>query len=188
MDIKTLNKQITNCKKCHLWTTRKHVVPGEGNVNADVMFIGEAPGKVEDETGRPFVGRAGKLLDDTFKKVGITRQDVFITSILKCRPPNNRNPRKDEVEACTPYTLEQIKIISPKVIVPLGNVALKWLNKMFGLNIGPITKSHGKCYNAKQFGMKIKIMPIYHPAYVLRGLPSRRPVFESDMQKIFLNI
>jgi len=118
-----LNRQISRCKKCPLHKTRKNGVPGEGPVNARFFFIGQAPGREEDRTGRPFVGRAGKLLDELLKEAGLKREKVFITSCLKSFPPDNRKPKKSEIDACLNYTIRQIEIVNPEVIVLLGKVA-----------------------------------------------------------------
>ncbi|HJZ18588.1 MAG TPA: uracil-DNA glycosylase [Candidatus Nanoarchaeia archaeon] len=160
-----LVKDTEICKKC------KNIVVGRGNLNAGIMFIGEAPGKNEDEQGLPFVGAAGKNLDKLLEKVGLTINDVYIANILKCRPPENRNPTNDEIKAHTPWLIEQIKEIKPKVICSLGNYATKFffadgkvdeMEKMPG-----ITQVHGRRKLMEFHGLKIKLIPLFHPAAII---------------------
>ena len=162
-------KQIAaNCRKCKLHTTRTEVVFGEGNPNADIFFIGEGPGQQEDLTGRPFVGRAGELLTRLIEKgMGLERSEVYIANITKCRPTvdlqlkKDRPPDREEVEACSPYLLKQIELVSPKVLVTLGNPSTRFiLNTTEG-----ITTLRGKWAHYKD----IPVMPTYHPSYVLRN-------------------
>jgi len=155
-----IDKVVRTCHKCRLWRTADHAVPGEGNANAQVMFIGEGPGYHEDKLGRPFVGRAGKLLDQLLLKNGLRRADVFITNVVKHRPPDNRAPMKDESRACMIYLLQQIKVINPRVIVPLGRSALEIF-----LKNTLISESHGIPYKN---GSRV-IFPLYHPAAGLRS-------------------
>jgi len=154
---------VAECRKCQLCETRTQTVFGEGNPDAEVMFLGEGPGREEDEQGRPFVGRAGKLLDVWIESLGLLRSDVYIANIVKCRPPNNRNPENEEVEACIGYLKEQIKVIKPKAIVLLGSVALK---AMFGDKKASIMRERGiwKEYEG------IPVMPTFHPAFLLRQM------------------
>jgi uracil-DNA glycosylase family 4 len=116
-DLAELNRQILQCRRCRLHESKTHYVPGEGNNRPDILFVGEGPGETEDQFGRPFIGKAGQLLDKIIQKMGLGREDVFIGNVVKCRPPNNREPLKDEVEACLPYLLKQVEILKPKVIV-----------------------------------------------------------------------
>ena len=163
------------CENCKLSKTRTQVVYGVGNPNADLMFIGEAPGRDEDLQGEPFVGRAGQLLTDIIKAMKLTRDDVYIANVVKCRPPENRNPEPDELDACRPYIRRQVEIIQPKVIVTLGRFALQsLLEKSYG-----ITSVRGQWleYNG------VKVMPTYHPAYLLRNPSAKREVWE-DMKKV----
>jgi|ERR1051325_4383738 DNA polymerase len=167
------------CEKCRLAKTRTQVVYGVGNPNADLMFIGEAPGRDEDIQGQPFVGRAGQLLTDIIKAMKLTRDDVYIANVIKCRPPENRNPEPDELEACRPWIRRQIEIIKPKVIVTLGRFALQSLTeKSYG-----ITAVRGQWldYNG------IKVMPTYHPAYLLRNPAAKKDVW-SDMKKVMAEL
>ncbi len=165
---------MKSCTECRLHEGRKNAVPGEGDHEATVMLVGEAPGKKEDEEGRPFVGRAGNLLDDLLKEVGFSRDEVFITNIVKCRPPDNRDPRKDEIESCDPYLKEQIESIKPEVIVTLGNHATNTLIGEKGMK-----GLHGKEFEYED----ITLIPMYHPAAGLYN-PGLRSTMEEDMEKL----
>jgi DNA polymerase len=156
------HKKAGKCVRCRLAQGRAHVVFGEGNPDADVMFIGEAPGQEEDLQARPFVGRAGKLLDSMIKQVGLRREDVYITNVNKCRPPNNRDPEPDEVEACRLFLFTQIELIEPKVIVALGRFAA---HSLAG-NQTPIMKMRGRFFLFHD----VKVMPTLHPAAILRNM------------------
>jgi DNA polymerase len=167
------------CEKCKLAKSRKQVVYGVGNPNADLMFIGEAPGHDEDVKGEPFVGRAGQLLTDIIKAMKLTRDDVYIANVIKCRPPENRNPEPDELEACRPYIRRQVEIIQPKVIVTLGKFALQSLTeKAYG-----ISAVRGKWleYNG------VRVMPTYHPAYLLRTPSAKKDVW-ADMKLVMAEL
>ena len=153
-------EEIANCQKCGLYKGRLNPVAGEGNPDADIMFIGEGPGEMEDIKGRPFVGRAGKLLTKMLAAIDLTREEVFITNIVKCRPPNNRTPHPEEVNACFPYLKRQIEIIQPLIICCLGGPAAKTL---LNTRVG-ISKIRG---TVQKFG-EIPVIPTYHPAAVLR--------------------
>ncbi len=182
LDLSALDADAQGCTKCKLHEGRNTVVFGVGNPNADLMFIGEAPGADEDRQGEPFVGRAGKLLTDIIKAMKFTREDVYIANVLKCRPPGNRDPAPDEVETCSPYLIRQIEIIQPKVIVALGSFAAKMLlNTKTG-----ITALRGQFHEstlAQQSDNAPVIMPTYHPAYLLRNPNAKREVWE-DMQQV----
>lgn len=173
-----LETRIRACNKCRLAETRIHAVPGEGDWNADLMFVGEGPGRDEDKQGRPFIGRAGQLLTKIIAAMEFDRDQVYITNIVKCRPPENRNPLDDEVEMCKDYLLEQIEIISPRVIVTLGKVAAD-----FFIPGAPTMGSiRGKFH---LFG-DIPVMPTYHPAYLVRNERNRelkKKVWE-DMKQV----
>ena len=160
MDMNEIKRQIMGCSKCPLHKTKKNYVPGEGSLDPDIMFIGEGPGETEDNFGRPFVGRAGQLLDKLIARMGYKRESVFIGNIVKCRPPNNRDPLQDEVDACKPYLMAQIEILKPKVIVCLGKVAM---NNLLGVSYS-IMRERGKRFEF----MGIPVIPTYHPAYILR--------------------
>ncbi len=172
--LQEIHDEIKSCTKCELHTSRINAVPGEGPIDAKVMFIGEAPGAREDETGRPFVGRSGRLLRSLITEIGLSEDDVFITSILKSRPPNNRTPRKSEVSACLPYLERQIETINPKVIALVGRVAISTL-------LGPWTMGevHGRFYEAEG---RTYFM-CYHPAAALRN-PDLKDVMRADFQKL----
>lgn len=158
--LEQLEESIKNCQKCKLCQGRNHIVFGCGNQQADLMFIGEGPGADEDREGIPFVGKAGKLMNMAFQGIGIQREEVYIANIVKCRPPNNRNPESDEAEACMDYLRNQVMLVKPKVIVLLGSVALKnILGKEYG-----ITSSRGKWIEKNG----IWYMPTFHPAALLR--------------------
>ena len=163
-DINLLTQDVANCKKCELWKTRKNPVVGNGALNARVMFIGEAPGYHEDMQGVPFVGRAGKVFDELLQSIELNREEVYVCNILKCRPPENRNPFDLEIKACTPYLDRQISAIKPKVICTLGNFATSYILKKFGLEVEKIGKIHGKTYHIKNLLFDAKIIPLYHPA------------------------
>ena len=164
-----LNKiyeKCLNCHKCRLGETRNNTVFSDGVPNPKLMLIGEAPGFYEDKEGKPFVGKAGQLLDKIFESVGLTRKrDVYICNTVKCRPPENRNPEPDEKEACWEYLKAQIDIIQPKIILLCGNVAVQ---SILG-NVGGITKIRGKWFEGGEIVHGAKLMPIFHPSYLLRN-------------------
>nr|KJR71741.1 MAG: DNA polymerase [Vulcanisaeta sp. AZ3] len=177
---------MTKCTRCKLHLARKRVVPGEGPLNASIMMIGEAPGEREDEEGRPFVGAAGQLLTKLLNSVGIRREDVYITNIVKCRPPNNRDPEPDEIDACRPYLVTQILIVRPKVIICLGRHSAREVLMMAGYpenlvsNIGSI---RGRVFNVRIGNIEVKVLPTYHPAAALYN-PRLRSVIEEDLRRI----
>ncbi len=154
-------ENIKTCQKCPLYSTRNYAVPGEGDYNSLVIFVGEAPGEVEDLHGQPFIGKAGQLFSKILQSVQIKRKDIFITNIVKCRPPGNRNPSKSEIEACFPYLESQIALINPKIIVTLGNIPTRFL---LG-SVDGITKLRGQWFD---WIGGIKIFPMFHPSYLLR--------------------
>jgi DNA polymerase len=165
-----------DCSRCKLHTLgRKQVVFGVGNPNADLMFVGEAPGADEDIQGEPFVGRAGQLLTKIIEAINLRREDVYIANVIKCRPPQNRNPEPDEVDQCEPFLFRQIDVIKPKVIVALGKFAAQSLLK----TTEPITRIRGREYRYRD----AILMPTYHPAYLLRNPSSKREVWE-DMKRV----
>jgi uracil-DNA glycosylase len=180
-DLSELNRSIMQCKQCRLHETKTHYVPGEGSSHPDIIFIGEGPGQTEDQFGRPFIGNAGQLLDKIIQKMGYTRENVFIGNVVKCRPPNNREPLRDEVEACLPFLLRQIELLSPKVIVCLGKVAL---NNLLGTS-----HSMGRIRGQLLSFNDIPLIPTYHPSYILHKKEkeeislAKREVWE-DMQKV----
>lgn len=179
--MKEVATAVMACRKCPLWKKRKKPVPGEGDINADVMFIGEAPGYWEDIKGKPFVGSAGEILDEMLSKIGLSRNKVYIANILKCRPPENRDPSASEIEACVPYLDQQIRIIKPKIIVTLGRHSTSYILSQCGLEAAGITKLHGRKYEVELLGFKILLIPMYHPAAVLYN-PKYRSALERDFQ------
>jgi uracil-DNA glycosylase family 4 len=174
----SLDERILNCQKCPLAATRTKAVPGEGSTDTDLMFIGEAPGRDEDVQGRPFVGRAGQLLTKIIQAMGFDRKDVYITNIVKCRPPNNREPNLEETERCKPYLFEQIGIIQPRVIVTLGNVPTHF----FIPSRSGVTTLRGTFYPFED----ILVMPTFHPSYLVRNEANRmlRKMVWEDMKKV----
>ncbi len=178
--MKKLEEKVRDCRKCPLGELRTNAVPGAGSYDAKVMFVGEAPGYWEDQKGLPFVGRAGRILDELLEGIDLSREEVYITNIVKCRPPNNRDPTEEEIKVCSPYLDRQIDIIRPKVIVPLGRHSMAYILKKFGFEVEPISKSHGKTFEAYTLFGKVVIMPSYHPAVALY-----RPVMKEELRKDF---
>ena len=172
-------EQTAGCTRCALAGGRTQVVFGAGNPNADLMFVGEAPGFHEDQQGVPFVGQAGKLLDKLLGGIGLTRADVFVVNVLKCRPPGNRDPLPDEIAACEPHLFRQIELIEPKVIATLGNFATKLLS---GRPLG-ITRVHGQEQPLTIAGRSVLLYPIYHPAAALYT-PAMLKVLEADFARL----
>lgn len=172
-----IRSEVGHC--CGLCPQATKIVFGEGNPKAELMFIGEAPGAEEDATGRPFVGAAGKLLDKIIAAIGLKREDVYISNVVKCRPPNNRKPTSDEMTACEPFLFNEIEIVKPKLIVTLGATPLTCL---LGIKEG-ITKTRGQFYDF--YG--IPVMPTFHPAYLLRDPEKKREVWD-DMKKVITKI
>ncbi len=178
-DINKLIIEIKNCKKCKLCENRLKTVPGTGDINSLLMICGEGPGQAESEQGIPFCGRSGKLLTTIIKKeLGLNREDVYITNIVKCRPPNNRDPLPDEVKNCIPYLKQQIKIIQPKVLVTLGAVALKSLFRDPSLAIGR-NRGIWRAFEG------IQVLPTYHPSFLLRQMSeSNKNKVKSDLKLV----
>lgn len=168
-----LETKISLCKACPLWKSRTNPVPGEGNLDAELMLIGEAPGREEDREGRPFVGRAGSILNENLRKAGLKRGDLYITNVVKCRPPGNRNPSPEEASICINlYLQKQIELINPKLIVLLGNIALTTI-----LNRKGITHNHGKVFEHEGR----KYLASYHPAAIIYN-PSLEESLQKDLQ------
>ena len=172
-------EETAGCTRCALAAGRTQVVFGAGHPDADLMFVGEAPGFHEDKQGVPFVGQAGKLLDGLLAGVQLRREDVYIANVLKCRPPGNRDPQPDEIEACEPHLFRQIELIEPKVIATLGNFATKLLS---GRPLG-ITRVHGQEQELTIAGRSVLLYPIYHPAAALYT-PAMLKVLESDFARL----
>ncbi|MEK7850584.1 MAG: uracil-DNA glycosylase [Deltaproteobacteria bacterium] len=169
--LEELRAEIGDCQRCKLGKTRTNLVFGVGNPDAKIVFVGEGPGRDEDLKGEPFVGRAGQLLTDIITKgMRLLREDVYICNVVKCRPPENRNPEPDEIESCEPFLIKQLEIIKPKVIVALGTFAAKTLLK----TELPISKLRGKFHDYKG----IKVMPTFHPSYLLRNPEAKKDVWE----------
>jgi DNA polymerase len=168
--------EIGDCTRCKLHALgRRQIVFGVGNPDADLMFVGEAPGADEDIQGIPFVGKAGQLLTKIIEAIGLQRDDVYIANVIKCRPPGNRNPEQDEVETCEPFLFKQIDIIKPKVIVALGKFGAQTLLR----TLDPISRLRGRVYNFRG----AKLVPTFHPAYLLRNPASKREVWD-DMKLV----
>lgn len=173
-ELDRLAAEVTECTKCLLHRGRTHAVPGEGPADADIMFVGEAPGFHEDQQGRPFVGAAGQFLEELLNSIGLTREQVFITNVIKCRPPGNRDPLPREVSACEPYLDRQIELIQPTVVVTLGRFSMAC-----AFPNARISHIHG---DPRKIG-GIVYYPMYHPAAALHR-PSLRSTVEGDMQRI----
>ena len=174
----SVDERILKCQKCTLSQGRTNAVPGEGSLEAELMVVGEAPGRDEDLQGRPFVGRAGQLLTKIIDAMKFNREDVYITNVVKCRPPNNRNPNKEEIETCKNYLLEQIEMIKPRAIVALGRVATDFfVHSSLGM-----TALRG---NFREFN-DIQVMPTFHPSYIIRneGNKSIKKMVWEDMKKV----
>ena len=179
MSLDALATEAAACTRCRLHQTRTQVVFGNGNPNADLMFVGEAPGFHEDQQGFPFVGQAGKLLDKLLAGIGLERSDVYVANTLKCRPPGNRDPMPDEKQACEPFLFRQIELIKPKVVATLGNHATKQLT---GKEIG-ITRIHGREQQITLGSMQVLLYPLYHPAAALYT-PAMLKVLEEDFRRL----
>jgi uracil-DNA glycosylase family 4 len=177
-ELEKLHETIRSCRLCPLHKTRLNAVPGEGSYDARLFFIGEAPGAREDESGRPFVGRSGEILTQMIESIGLSRDSVFITSVLKSRPPNNRAPNHSEIETCRPYVERQIELINPRIIVLLGGVAISSM-------AGPwsVSEAHGKFFEAKER----TFFMTYHPAAALR-FPKVRSLMAEDFKKLQLEL
>lgn len=169
----SLQAEVAECKACGLCETRKNTVFGAGNQQAEWLFIGEGPGQHEDEQGEPFVGKAGLLLTEMIRAMGLAREEVFITNIVKCRPPDNRDPHKDEISACQPYLQRQIQLIQPKIILAVGRIAAQTLLA----TDAPVSRLRGQVHQLNN----IPLVVVYHPAYLLRSLLEKRKAWQ-DLQ------
>jgi uracil-DNA glycosylase len=173
-ELTLLYDEVRTCQKCELAKGRTNTVPGEGPENAEIMFIGEAPGFHEDRQGRPFVGAAGKLLDELLGGIGVKREQVYIANVIKCRPPQNRDPQPEEMDACRPYIEKQLELIRPKVIITISRFAMgRWFPDR------KISEIHGK---PRKFG-DLVVLPMYHPAAALHQ-PSLKKVLEEDFKRV----
>jgi DNA polymerase len=173
-----IRRELGDCQRCKLWSTRTNIVFGEGDPQARLMFVGEGPGADEDLSGRPFIGRAGQLLTKMIEAIGLAREQVYIANVVKSRPPENRNPERDEVAACLPFLLRQIAVVRPKLIVTLGNPATQ---AILDTAVG-ITRLRGNFQDYPRLP-GIKVMPTYHPAYLLRSPDKKREAWE-DLKKV----
>jgi len=174
-DLHKLDAEVHGCQRCALSGGRIQAVPGSGDPNARVMFVGEGPGAAEDKLGLPFVGRSGKFLDQMLEKIGLLRQDVYITNVVKCRPPANRDPFPAELDACADYLTRQIHLIDPHIIVTLGRFSMaRWFPQ------AKITQIHGQVQEIKPGRL---VMAMFHPAAALRN-PAWRTAFEQDIQRL----
>ena len=178
-----LKDEIVHCQKCSLHQSRTYPVIGEGSHQAKVMFVGEAPGFNEDQTGHPFCGAAGQVLNDLLEKINLLRTEVYICNVLKCRPPQNRDPQKEEIEACSPYLDRQIFLIQPKIICPLGNYSSAYILEKYGLKsvVQGISKIHGQVFEVKTLFSTLKIIPLYHPAVATYN-PKTKTILENDFK------
>lgn len=174
-----LFREAERCTKCPLHENRSTVVFGAGNADADLMFVGEAPGAEEDRMGMPFVGRSGGVLDQLLNGIGISRDDVFIANVVKCRPPDNRNPSAAEIRTCSPYLERQVELVQPRLICTLGNFATKLLSA----DKSGITKVHGRVAAATIGSREVSLYPMFHPAAALRS-PSYADGLREDFQRI----
>ena len=164
-ELVALYREASGCLRCPLHESRTNVVFGAGNADADLMFVGEAPGQQEDLQGLPFVGRAGRLLDELIGEIGLERSDVFVANVLKCRPPGNRDPQPEEIESCRPYLHRQVELIEPRLICTLGNFATKLITRS---NRG-ITSVHGRPQVHELGARTVRVLPLFHPAAALRS-------------------
>jgi uracil-DNA glycosylase family 4 len=175
--------EVKVCVKCDLWKGRKKAVPGVGNPESRLLLIGEAPGRSEDIEGKPFVGAAGRLLDELISGIGLSRKDVFITNVVKCRPPENRDPFPKEVETCTPYLSRQIGIIGPRFIVTLGKHSTAYVLQKAKLPFNSVTQARGKVYSTSLLGIETAVFPTFHPAAALYNVRYRDQLVR-DFQQI----
>ncbi|MGB9740600.1 MAG: type-4 uracil-DNA glycosylase [Candidatus Bathyarchaeales archaeon] len=177
-ELASIAYEVLNCTKCPLHKSRKNAVPGEGNPNAKIMLIGEAPGYWEDIQGRPFVGAAGKFLDLLLAEIGLKRQDVFICNVLKCRPPGNREPQLNEISACTPYLDRQINALKPQIIITLGNYSTAYIFAKANIPFEGMAHEHGKPHKTQIFSMQTLVFPTFHPAAALYNAKYRKQIQE----------
>ena len=180
--LRKIEDEIKACRKCPLYKTRKNPVPGEGDPDARIMLIGLGPGREEDRQGRPFVGAAGKFLNELLTLAGLKREEVFIGNVMKCLLPHNI-ATEEQIKACTPYLDRQIDIIKPKIIITLGNVATSYILQKFGFKPQSISRVRGKVFRVSNLFYQLKIIPMYHPATALYN-PRMKEVLREDWKKI----
>jgi len=181
--MRLLSGRADACTLCGLSGSRSRVVVGSGSLDASIVLVGEAPGRKEDETGLPFVGSAGKLLDRLLAEAGLGRDDVFITNIVKCRPPGNRRPKRPEVEPCEPYLDEQLSIIMPRVVAPMGNSPLTYFQGRYGLPRRVVGDVHGEAFTVRESWGEVTLIPLYHPAAAIYNRRLLKEL-EEDMRKL----
>jgi len=179
--LESIADEIKQCTRCDLYKTRNNPVTGDGCKTADILFIGEAPGRNEDLQGKPFVGRAGKILDKLLENIGLDRNQIYIGNILKCRPPGNRNPLKNEIDSCSNFLDKQIDLIKPKIIVTLGSFSTTYVFEKFGIPENKISRVHGTQFKTKDG--KLIIVPVYHPAVATYD-PNKIFDLEKDFETI----
>ena len=182
-EIQAIAEEVAECKKCGLWKTRNKSVVGGGSLDAKIMLIGEAPGYNEDQRGEPFVGKAGKVLDEMLALIGLERGDIYIANILKCRPPSNRDPMPEEIGACTPYLDRQIGIIKPETMCLMGNFAASYIFGKFGIKQESMGKIHGRMFRVRNLLLDARIIPLYHPASAVYN-PEMKSTLMQDFRVI----
>jgi DNA polymerase len=181
-----LKEKVESCKKCELWRKRNHPVFGGENFGSRLMLIGEAPGYFEDQQGKPFVGKAGKVLEELLESVGLQREDVFITNIVKCRPPDNRDPLPEEIKACSSYLDEQLQLIQPQTIALLGKFSMSYVFEKFNLGQRKISEVHGKVFRVRDLTGIKRLIPMYHPATATYN-PQMKEILLKDFKSIKLS-
>lgn len=181
-ELNEIEKEIKKCAKCSLYRTRKFPVPGEGDPKSGIILIGLGPGYYENQEGRPFVGAAGKFLNELLELAGLKRKEVYITNVIKCYLPNNK-VSEEEIKACTPYLDRQIDIIKPRIILTLGNVATVYILNKFGFKPENMKKIHGKVFQINNLLLKAKLIPMYHPASALYN-PNMKEVIKEDWRNM----
>lgn len=183
--MESVAEEIRSCTRCCLFLSRSMTVPGEGPIPCRLMLVGEGPGRREDETGRPFVGRAGTILSGLLSGIGVSREDVFITSVVKCRPPGNRAPKSGEIRSCLPFLDRQIALVSPRLLVPMGQVATAAIFGRFEIPFPSFKDVRGRPFEVRPGGMSqsITIIPVYHPAVITHNPPARL-LLEGDFSRL----
>ena len=184
-ELKTIRDEVLKCTKCPLCKSRTWPVIGKGNHQANIVLIGEAPGFYEDQSGHPFQGKAGKILDELLEQANLKREEIYICNVLKCQPPNNRNPLPEEINKCSPYLIRQLEIIQPETIGCLGNFATRFVMDLFGLSdkCAGMTKIHGIVFPTIKAGKSTKIIPLYHPASATYN-PNMIDTLKEDFRKL----
>ena len=177
-EYRELVEEVLTCTRCPLHLSRRNAVPGEGPLSADVMVVGEAPGKREDETGRPFVGAAGRLLDELLREAGLDRREVYITNVVKCRPPGNRDPSGEEIAACRGYLERQIRLVRPKLVIAVGRIAGSTVYSMAGLRWASTGRERGRIRRVRIAGVEVALLTTYHPAAALYNPQLREELFK----------